>query len=194
VDERDLRRTLEDVAGCKTGLLWTLMPLAGVFTLIGFVEAEGPHPNRVASSIFYALAFTSAALLVFQRFERHRAPAFLSWLWAARDAVRAHEGRYGESAVSRSTELVQFDLVVCFLVLETRQRTAYYRVGTPAAMLAKGVTTLVTVVFGWWSPSGLVWTIGALVRNLGSGSRTTVEALMQSMESSHAEMGSARGG
>jgi hypothetical protein len=117
-----------------------------------------------------------------QRMERRRAMAFLTWLWANREAVRAHGSRYDEREIRSSTELVQFEIVSSFIILATRQRTAYSLAGTGQAVVARTFATLVTLIFGWWSLHGLAWTIMALVRNLGSGSRTTVEAVLAAIE------------
>src|SRR4051812_21727985 len=81
-------------------------------------------------------------------------------------AYRAHGG-----------SIVQYQRVVSCIVLS--QMSSHY-VWVPlngSRVLRSWPDTLTTLLFGWWSLFGFVWTFGALATNLGGGIDATEELL-----------------
>ena len=157
--------------------MWLLVPFVPVLMLIVYVEGlsskEGTHFNSVFWGLIAALI---AGAFVFYQIERYRSLRFLMWLRDHREDLRTGEVTFSGQTLSRTSELVQYEVCVSMFVIYAQFRTGYSIKGRSSMMQI--LSTLIVFLFGWWSLWGPFVTIKNIVINVRGGHRISVQELL----------------
>ena len=158
-------------------VIWAVFVLGIVFVLAG-VSNLATHQTTEAE-VSFGLGAVLLAIFAHRLNERREERAFLTWLQANAQAIRAGGGAtYKDRNITASTPTRQLTLCVSFLVVGFRLPSRVLIDGVDPMGSRVAAYTLGTLLLGWWSLHGLFWTPGALFNNLRGGREGTIGALL----------------
>jgi hypothetical protein len=166
---------LDQVAGTSLGPLWCLPFATLVFGFLGLLFAQDPEVFTALglATVFFVLAFLSAAVFAWAWQERQGARELLRWLFEQRDALALGPQIFEGRTYTLASELVQYEATIGMLAFDTQLRTR------PALAPSRWFPMVATLVFGWWSlPRGPFVTARVLGTNTAGGHRRTVGTLI----------------
>ena len=179
---RQLKKDVSVLSGHSSRTMWLLVPFVPVLLLVVYVEGlsskNGSHFNSVLWGIVCALI---GATFAFYQVEKYRSRRFLMWLRDHRDALRTGEVSFLGKNLSRTSEVVQYEVCVSMFVLCAQFRTGYSLKDRSLGM--KILSTAVVFVFGWWSLWGPILTLKNLVLNVRGGHRMSIQDLLNQLPS-----------
>jgi hypothetical protein len=84
--------------------------------------------------------------------------------------------------IQKGGKFVVYQYVISVLIMTFRRNSNIYFVKADESAVVKGLPfTLLSLLVGWWGiPWGIIYTIGALVTNLGGGKDVTAQILAAS--------------
>ena len=159
----------------RGGYLWLL--ILGISLLIsgilsGFnwsVEGESPMWGIVNPVLSVAMIGS----YFFIRNEQKQVIRFTDWLIRNQDVLAHEPVSYNGMRLSLDTELVSFQICASFL-RSTRFTSRVLIKGYYDSPGVQIICSLITLCFGWWSLSGLIYTPLVLYRNICGGEQFTV--------------------
>lgn len=92
--------------------------------------------------------------------------------------------------IQKGGKFVSYTYCISIIVMTFKRGSDIYFIRSHESAVAKGLPyTLLSLVMGWWGiPWGPIYTIGALVTNLGGGKDLTKEILQHFMNSVQQEV------
>lgn len=96
--------------------------------------------------------------------------------------IRGMEGMSDEQvreALQRGAKFVIFEYTISVILMTFKRPTDIYFIKPGEGTVGKSIgCTIVTLLLGWWGiPWGPIYSIGALITNLGGGKDVTAEVL-----------------
>ena len=181
-ERQRLKRALTVISGHSNRTMWLLVPFVPVLMLIVYVEGLSSKESAHFNSVFWGLvAALITGAFAFYRVERYRSLRFLMWLRDHRDDLRTGEATFSRQSLSRTSELVQYEVCVSMFVIYAQFRTSYCTKGRSLWMQI--LSTTIVLLFGWWSLWGPVVTIKSIVINVRGGHRISVQELLNQIPS-----------
>ena len=164
----------------RTHAHYLLLAIGALF-LIGFVANLASGEATLGdSAIQLTIAAGGGLGFLFIRGQERSRRAFVAFLVANIDAVRAGTARYQDQPISYATRVRVYHTVLSFLVVTLKLPTGLvlHRSGRDLALRAG--CSLVSLVFGWWGiPWGPIWTVQALAGNLRGTTEFSVGELLE---------------
>lgn len=161
------------MASAQGGLATAALAVLGGGFLVGAVLNLRTGDMAEAAACAAIGAVLLCAFVVYQRDARHERD-LLDWLELNAAAIRKGGADYDGFTVTMHTPVRQFGLCVSALVIAWRLPSRLLLEGKDDVRLRGIVFSVATLLLGWWSLSGLVWTPAALVRNLRGGRAGTI--------------------
>ncbi len=178
--QRQLSRDLAVVSGHANRTMWLLVPFVPVLLLVVYVQGLSRKGASDFNMVFWeVIATLIAGVFVFFEVEKHRARRFLRWLRKNREALQVGGVPFHGQELGTQSEVVQYEICVSMFILYAQFRTSYCVKGRDLGM--RLLSTVIVLLFGWWSLWGPFVTIKNLVVNLRGGHRVRVEDLLQSL-------------
>ena len=84
--------------------------------------------------------------------------------------------------ITLDTELVRYHTCYSFLVLFMRRSSPFYLKDSVEASKAAAIAITATMLLGWWSLHGIIFTPITLVRNVLQSDKTTIRQLFEDAE------------
>ena len=179
-ERQRLKRSLSILSGHSNRTMWLLLPFIPVLMLVVYVEGLSRKDGARFNSVFWGcVAALIAGAFVFYQVERYRSLRFLTWLYDHREDLRTGEVTFSGQRLSRVSELVQYEVCVSMFVLYAQFRTSYCVKGRSSVMQV--ISSIVVLLFGWWSLFGPIVTIKNLVVNVRGGRSVSVQELLNAM-------------
>jgi hypothetical protein len=158
-------------------VVWAILVLGIVFGAAG-VSDLGEHKGPDAA-VCFGLGALLVGIFAHQWRERREEKEFLTWLQANAQTIRSGGAAfYRDRSISASTPTRQLTLCVSLLVIGFRLPSRALIEGVDPMGRRVAVYSLGTLLLGWWSLHGLIWTPGALFNNLRGGREGTIGALL----------------
>ena len=159
---------------------YLLLVVAALF-LAGFVANLVAGELTIGDSVIQlVIASGAVASFLFIRKQAHEREAFLTYLAANADAIRAGTAAFRDQPLTYATRLRNPELVLSFFLVSFRVPTRPVVYASRAERRLRVGCTLVTLVFGWWGiPWGPIWTVQTLRRNLSSAGEVTIAELLE---------------
>jgi Fe-S cluster assembly iron-binding protein IscA len=156
-----------------------LLIYAALFLLGALHSLRSETEALIESGACLAIALSLAGLSWFVRRQEQQRVEFLTWLRANMKAVQAGGQWYGDSWITRETELRQYEVAASFLIVSVKAESRYYLSGTDSGVMTAIGFLLVSVLAGWWGwPFGPYFTVQAIGANLSGGKRVRVQDLL----------------
>ena len=150
------------------------MLLVGVLAVSGGVGSLRDGDTIAAATGFAIGAFLLAAF-VHQRREQRVAAEFRSWLAANAAAILQRGGaQCGDTWVTADTRTRQLTLCISMIVVGFKLPSRPLIEGHDTIGARAVLYSLLTMMLGWWSLHGLLWTPVAMVHNLRGGKEATL--------------------
>lgn len=179
-EHRKLKKTLSVISGHSSRAIWLLVPFVPVLLLSAREESLSSQDGAHFNSVFWGVvAVLIGAVFIFYQVEKYRSRRFLMFLREHREVLQAGEVSMSGQDLSRMSEVVQYEICVSMFILYAQFRTGYALGNRTSPM--RILSTVVVLMFGWWSLPGPVLTIKNLVLNIRGGHRMSVQELLNQL-------------
>lgn len=178
---RRFERHLAEMSGHADRKIWFLPPFVLVLALNLYVFDFFREKDASGfSAVFWSvLTVLMAVVFVLFRVEKYRAQQFLKLLYRSRSELEWGRVAWRGEALTRASQVVQYEVCVSMFVLYAQFRTSYFPRGGGRAMQV--LSTLLVLLFGWWSLTGPFITVPTLILNVRGGVVLSVEDLIDSL-------------
>src|SRR3989338_2986177 len=154
--------------------------LFGFVFLIGSLYNFYFNQNHVEALGGLGISALLFGLFFFIQNEERKTLEFLNWLFKNEPLLDQETLLYNGQRILKTSELVQFEATLSFLVFSTKISSRFY-LKSPHNLLPVGLAySFITLLFGLWAlPHGPIWTIRSIMTNLRGGKTQKVSDLIE---------------
>ena len=125
-------------------------------------------------------------LFFFSREQERKIDEFLGWLYENKDRLKTNRLNaitWRGIPIRYDTVATQYPFCASFLIVSFKQSSRFFFPQSPNKELARLISILATVLFGWWGfPLGPFYTLQTLYQHLRGGYRWSVGDLIIELE------------
>lgn len=164
-------------------MMWGVLAVSLLFLYGAIHNLVKQQPDLGNAITSMSIAAVLIGLFFYLRSQHRSTTEFEAWLLSNADAIRGSGARYQEIAITAKTTLVRYQAVLSFLIVTFKFPTRYYIAEREATGIAWSMSTLASLLLGWWGvPWGPIYTAMALISNARGGLRQTAGERLTQLE------------
>jgi len=155
---------------------WAILAFALLFSGGAIANLiDGDYANAAVGG---GIGVVLGATFAFHQREQARDRAFRAWLTGHAHEIRNGNAAYHGVRIGLDTPLRQFTMCISLLIISFRLQSRLLVDRKDSIAGRAALYTTVSLLLGWWSLRGLLWTPEAIFSNLHGGKIVRVPALL----------------